>query len=114
MVFLLVVADVEREGDDVPGGVGREARERLRGQRHERLAMGLLVGREADRGDLAVRLQGGNLQKAQACGFLPYARRDLEVEIARCSLRVVTLKASPTRLPKSRKNAAKRREPSGL
>ena len=51
--FLLVVADVEREGDDVPSDVGREARESLRGQRHERLPMGLLVGREADGGDLA-------------------------------------------------------------
>ena len=52
-MFLLVVADVEREGDDLRGDFGREARERLRGQRHERLAVGLLVGREADRGDLA-------------------------------------------------------------
>ena len=53
--FLLVVADVEREDDDVPGDVGREARESLRGEfRGERLAMGLLVGREAaGRGDLA-------------------------------------------------------------
>ena len=38
---------------------------------------------------------------------MPYARRDVEVEIARCSLRVVTLKASPTRLPQSCKKAAK-------
>ena len=46
--FLLVVADVEREGDDVPGDVGREARESLRGKfRGERLAMGLLVRLEA-------------------------------------------------------------------
>ena len=53
-MFLLVVADVEGEGDDLPGGVGREARENLRGKfRGERLAMGLFVGREADRGDLA-------------------------------------------------------------
>ena len=54
-MFLLVVADVEREGDDLRGDFGREARERLRGEfRGERLAMGLLVGREAaGRGDLA-------------------------------------------------------------
>ena len=44
---------MEREGDDVPGDVGREARESLRGKfRSERLAMGLLVGREADGADL--------------------------------------------------------------
>ena len=53
-MFLLVVADVEGEGDDLRGDVGREARGRLRGQRHEHLPMGLLVRREAaDRGDLA-------------------------------------------------------------
>ena len=45
---------MEREGDDLRGDFGREARERLRGQRHERLPMGLLVRREAaGRGDLA-------------------------------------------------------------
>ena len=51
--LILVVADVEREGDDVPGDVGREARESLRGKfRGERLPMGSLVRREADRADL--------------------------------------------------------------
>ena len=44
---------MEREGDDVPGDFGREAREALRSPRHEGLPMRLLVGREADRGDLA-------------------------------------------------------------
>ena len=60
LVFLLVVADVEREGDDVPGDVGREARERLRRKfRSERLSMGLLVRWEADRADLLqVRVSG--------------------------------------------------------
>ena len=53
-VILLVVADVEREGDDLRGDFGREARQSLRGEfRSERLPTGLLVGREADRGDLA-------------------------------------------------------------
>ena len=54
ILYLLVVADVEREGDDVPGDVGREARESLRGEfRSELLPTGLLVGREAaGRGDL--------------------------------------------------------------
>ena len=53
LVFLLVVADVERKGDDVCGDVGREARESLRGKfRGERLPMGSLVRREADRADL--------------------------------------------------------------
>ena len=53
--LLLVVADVEGEGDDVPGDVGREARESLRGEyRGERLPVGLLVRREAAGcGDLA-------------------------------------------------------------
>ena len=55
MFLLLVVADVEREGGDVPGDVGREARKSLRGKfRGERLAMGLLVRLEAaGRGDLS-------------------------------------------------------------
>ena len=45
---------MEREGDDLPGDVGREARESLRGEfRSELLPTGLLVGREAaGRGDL--------------------------------------------------------------
>ena len=44
---------MEREGDDVPGDVGREARESLRGKfRGERLPMGSLVRREAKRPDL--------------------------------------------------------------
>ena len=43
---------MEREGDDLRGDVGREARESLRGFRGERLAMGSLVRREADRADL--------------------------------------------------------------
>ena len=52
-MFLLIVADVEGEGDDLPGDVGREARESLRGKfRGERLPMGSLVRREADRADL--------------------------------------------------------------
>ena len=107
-MFLLVVADVEREGDDLRGDFGREARERLRGQRHERMAVGLLVGREADRGDLAVRLQGGNLQKAQACGFLPYARRDVELEIVR-TLPAVTPgePCSPTKTRRRKKSRKK-------
>ena len=52
---MLVVADVEGEGDDLRGDFDREARESLRGKfRSERLPMGLLVRREAaDRGDLA-------------------------------------------------------------
>ena len=45
---------MEREGDDLRGDLDREARESLRGEfRGERLPVGLLVGREADRGDLA-------------------------------------------------------------
>ena len=44
---------MEGEGDDLCGNFFREAREALRSPRHERLAMGLLVGREAaGRGDL--------------------------------------------------------------
>ena len=55
VTLLLVVANVEREGDDLRGDLGWEARESLRGKfRSERLPMGLLVRREAaDRGDLA-------------------------------------------------------------
>ena len=51
---------MEREGADVPDDVGREARESLRGKfRGERLAMGSLVRREADRADLLqVRVSG--------------------------------------------------------
>ena len=53
ILYLLVVADVEREGDDLRGDVGREAREGLRGEfRGERLPVGSLVRREADRADL--------------------------------------------------------------
>ena len=37
ILYLLVVADVEREGDDVPDDVGREAREFSGERRHERL-----------------------------------------------------------------------------
>ena len=52
-MFLLIVADVEGEGDDLRGDVGREARESLRGKfRGELLPMGSLVRREADRADL--------------------------------------------------------------
>ena len=49
------VADVEREGDDLRGDVGREARGSLLRQIScERLPMGLLVGREVNgTGDLA-------------------------------------------------------------
>ena len=55
VTLLLVVANVEREGDDLRGDLGWEARESLRGKfRSERLPMGRLVRREAaDRGDLA-------------------------------------------------------------
>ena len=55
LTYLLVVADVEREGDDVRGDVGREVRERLHGKfRSERLPVGLLVRFEAaGREDLA-------------------------------------------------------------
>ena len=53
-VILLVVADVEREGDDLRGDFGREARQSLRGEfRSERLPVSSLVRREADRSDLA-------------------------------------------------------------
>ena len=51
--FLLVVADVEGEGDDLRGDFGREAREALRSPRHEGLPVGLLVRREAAGCDLA-------------------------------------------------------------
>ena len=52
--MLLVVADVEGEGDDLRGDLDGEARESLGGKfRSERLAMGLLVAREADRANLA-------------------------------------------------------------
>ena len=44
---------MEGEGDDLRGDVGREARERLHGEFcGERLTMGSLVRREADRADL--------------------------------------------------------------
>ena len=43
-MFLLVVADVEREGDNLRGDFGREARKNLRGKfRGERLPVGLLI-----------------------------------------------------------------------
>ena len=103
-MFLLVVAEVEREGDDVPGDVCREARESLRGKfRGERLSMGSLVRWEAaGRGDLAqvgvVGVGRNRIAKAQAVGFLPNARRDVEVEIVRM-LPAATLQAtrSPTK-----------------
>ena len=112
-MFLLVVADVEREGDDVPGDVGREARERLRRKfRSERLSMGLLVRWEADRADLLqVRVSGvGNCKNFKAqVGFLPKARRDVEVEIVRM-LPAVTPGGprSPTTKRVGAKNAEKK------
>ena len=51
--MLLVVARVEGEGDDLRGDFGREAWE-LRGERRRKThPMGLLVGWEADRANLA-------------------------------------------------------------
>ena len=74
LTYLLVVADVEREGDDLRGDVGREA------------------------------------QKApQVVGFLPNARRDVEVEIVRM-LPAATLQAtrSPTKPVGAKKIARKK------
>ena len=68
---------MEREGDDLRGDVGREARESLRGQRHERLPMSLFVRREADRGDLAqVRVL------SQSVGYNLYISYKLEQQNA--------------------------------
>ena len=63
ILYLLVVADVEGEGGDVPGDVGREARESLRGQRHERLPVGLLVGREAAGRGLLVQVRVNRVER---------------------------------------------------
>ena len=58
-MFLLVVADVEREGDNLRGDFGREARKNLRGKfRGERLPVGLLIGREAAGSDDPAQVRG--------------------------------------------------------
>ena len=62
---------MEREGDDLRGDFGREARESLRGKfRSELLPTGLLVGREAaGRGDLG-QVGGVAAHLAQVAGVV--------------------------------------------
>jgi hypothetical protein len=73
-VILLVVADVEREGDDLRGDFGREARQSLRGEfRSERLPVSSLVRREADRSDLAqVGVSSVDARTAEDCARIKF------------------------------------------
>ena len=73
-MFLLVVADVEGEGDDLRRDVGREARESLRGKfRGERLPVSSLVRREADRSDLAqVGVSSVDARTAEDCARIKF------------------------------------------
>ena len=95
-MFLLVVADVEREGDDLRGDFGREARERLCGEfRGERLPVSSLVRREAaGHGDFAQvsvssigrdrGARGDEICKMSLrLSVSRLTRRDVEVEIVR-------------------------------